>query len=484
MKCRRSWAVILTIVGLLLAGAAAAVADEAVIKQETAINAAANGTRIGSLLTGTKFNVLDRQTNWYRGEVTFHIWSASVSAGAGNTASVTVDRENLRLAPQGARMGTLNRGVSFTVLERSGQWVKGKTTFWVWSPSVAELVDIKKLEAINQYWRARGYLDRGQLGLALKAAQKTVELVTPYPQAYFLIGLIQKERGDTLAALAAYRQTIAQNEDYAEAYVNMGSIYQRDALFDTAIGYYRKAIARNRTIKEAYVNLGSALQVTGRIDDAVNVFELYAQAIPQDATHAYYYIGEAEQARLVAANNALAQALAARDTAEQRQQRAAVERYTAAALAAYHRAIEIDSTYATAYVSIGRVNLISADYDAAIQYFRAAINRDRDCVEGHFCLAETLHALDRDTEAVTAYEALSVVEPQNPLPYYNNACIYALAHNRDAAVSWFRRGAMHMPMDMLNGARRDADLQLLWDDEEFRVIIENAKSARRAAGLP
>lgn len=364
MKGKNKWRVMLTGCGLLLLLVSAAAADEAVIKvpeENIRSNPNATGERLGTLVNAIKFTVLERQPSWYRGEATFYIWAASVTAGANNTATVSVDRENIRSGPpERVKIGTLQRGVSFTVIERADRWVKGKITFWVWGPSVAPLVATNKMEAIRCYWRAREYFERANAGaptygLARQWVKKAIEFEPIYPQAYFLLGLIYRSQTDpdTVAALAAYHKTIALNADYAEAYVNIANIYLLDDNFDSAIRYYRAAITHNRDLDQAY-----------------------------------------------------------------------------------------------------------------------------------FSLAETLHALDRDTDAVAVYEVFAQVKPENATSYYNIACIYALAGQREAALEWFRRGAPHMEMGVLDGALRDADLALVREDAEFLRIIDEAKASRRAAGQP
>ena len=216
---------------------------------------------------------------------------------------------------------------------------------------MAQLVETNKMEAIRQYWRAREHFERGNLGLALRAAKRATELEADYPQAFFLIGLIEKSRGDTVAALAAYRRTIALNADYSEAYVNIANLYLGDQMFDSAIQYYRAAISHNRELDQAYFNL-----------------------------------------------------------------------------------------------------------------------------------AETLHALERDTDAIAVYEVMIQVKPDKFIAYYNIACIYALAGDRAAALEWFNRGVAYMDEQTLDNALRDADLQLLRDDGEFKRIIEVARETRRAGG--
>lgn len=342
--------------GLLLLLVSAAAAEEAVIKVPVEnMRTAVSGERLGTLINAVKFTVLDRQPNWYRGELTFFIWKRSVSV-TGTTGTVTVAAgENIRSGPpERVRLGSLDRNTRFTVLGQEGDWVRGKIAFWIWGPSVAELLETNKLESIRKYWQAYEYYQRAvrggmqTLGLAQRAVQQAVALQPVYPQAYFLLGLIERAREDTEAALTAYRTTLAQNPDYAEAHVNMANVYLVDGRYDSAIVHYRQALGRNHELREAYYNL-----------------------------------------------------------------------------------------------------------------------------------AEVLHALDRDTEAAAVYLEFAQALPQDPTPYYNLACIYALQGRRDASLAWLRRGLDRLDVATLENARQDADLALLHEDPEFVKLLTDGLAAAR-----
>lgn len=53
----------------------------------------------------------------------------------GNIIYVKADQENLRNAPNGDRIGSLQKGASMVVLEDQGKWVKIAITGWIWKES-------------------------------------------------------------------------------------------------------------------------------------------------------------------------------------------------------------------------------------------------------------------------------------------------------------------------------------------------------------
>lgn len=288
---RGGWFGPLLFVALLLAWAPAARAEEVMVKVvEENLRATPSGAKLGTLLNTIRFPVLEKQTNWVRGEITFFIWGASVSDTAGNRAVVSVARENIRSAPPArVKIGTLVRGTVFDVVEKQGSWVKGKLAFWIWSPSVSPVIEANKLKAIEQYYAAMDHYEHGRFGLALRAANKAVEFEPVYPQAYFLMGLIHRARTDTALAMAAYRQTVKLNPDYAEAYVNMGNLALLTAEYDTAIELYREAIRHDSMLAQAYYNLAETCHALDRDTEAIHWYSQFAQLKP-DQFLSYYNI--------------------------------------------------------------------------------------------------------------------------------------------------------------------------------------------------
>jgi hypothetical protein len=51
---------------------------------------------------------------------------------------VTVSEENLRLSPNGQKIGTILHGVKLEQLEQEGKWTKVRIEGWIWTPSVSE----------------------------------------------------------------------------------------------------------------------------------------------------------------------------------------------------------------------------------------------------------------------------------------------------------------------------------------------------------
>ncbi len=53
------------------------------------------------------------------------------------TASITATRENLRLSPNGTKVGELVEGAELEVLEDRGAWVRVRLEGWIWKASTS-----------------------------------------------------------------------------------------------------------------------------------------------------------------------------------------------------------------------------------------------------------------------------------------------------------------------------------------------------------
>ncbi|HEY7460874.1 MAG TPA: SH3 domain-containing protein [Gemmatimonadota bacterium] len=150
---------------------------------------AAGGRRLGTVLRGTPLVKLGQRGNWVQVRYDGWIWQPSLSAGgagapgsdAGSSPSaaepaagpgsadrtVSSTRENLRAAPNGARLGVLNRGADLTTLGSRGQWTRVALRGWFWEPSASGSGDTRKVARDTENLRiapgtaVAGVLDRG-----------------------------------------------------------------------------------------------------------------------------------------------------------------------------------------------------------------------------------------------------------------------------------------------------------------------------------
>ena len=63
--------------------------------------------------------------------------------GQSKQAVLNVEKENIRIEPNGKKIGELTSDSQILILETKGDWVKIATTGWMWKKSLTELKDQK-----------------------------------------------------------------------------------------------------------------------------------------------------------------------------------------------------------------------------------------------------------------------------------------------------------------------------------------------------
>jgi tetratricopeptide (TPR) repeat protein len=110
-------------------------------------------------------------------------------------------------------------------------------------------------------------------------------------QAYFMRGMVAKEKGDTSGAMREMQLAVQMDPDYYNAYIQMGviSASQGSAI---AIDFYRNALMVQPTSIEALYNLGMYYQENGQPRLAVNTYLSILQLTPMnfDAHHNLGYV--------------------------------------------------------------------------------------------------------------------------------------------------------------------------------------------------
>lgn len=86
---------------------------------------------------------------------------------SGQTVYVKAATENLRDAPQGNKLGTVDKATSLVVLEDSGQWTKVRLEGWIWKASLTE----SKLALQGDVYRAQQIVVK-ELSTAEKALKR------------------------------------------------------------------------------------------------------------------------------------------------------------------------------------------------------------------------------------------------------------------------------------------------------------------------
>jgi TolB-like protein len=144
-----------------------------------------------------------------------------------------------------------------------------------------QAVDLDPDYALARAYRAfaevvrHGYSDAPDeiLDRALALATTAVELDEGDGRCHFLLGVIQRYRGDVRSAERHYQRALALNPNDANVIVASGGLLAYRGYFEEAIDRVREAMRLNPYHPEWYwVNLGSVLYQAGKYADAAEAF--------------------------------------------------------------------------------------------------------------------------------------------------------------------------------------------------------------------
>lgn len=166
---------------------------------------------------------------------------------------------------------------------------------------------LNKIQRADQLLKRAAELEPTNVDVLLKLAQlhfylkrydeeiavldKVIDQDRRNAQAYFMRGMVAKEKGDTTGAMREMQLAVQMDPDYYNAYIQLGliSAAQRNPL---AIDFYRNALQVQPTSIEALYNLGMYYQENGQPRLAVNTYLSILQLNPMhfDAHHNLGYL--------------------------------------------------------------------------------------------------------------------------------------------------------------------------------------------------
>ncbi len=139
-------------------------------------------------------------------------------------------------------------------------------------------------------------LKLAQLHFYLKRYDEEVELLNKVidkdkrnAQAFFMRGMVAKEKGDTVKAISEMQLATQMDPDYYNAYIQMGVI-SASQHSPMAVDYYRNALEIQPTSIEALYNLGMYYQENGDPRLAINTYLSILQLNPMHFD-AHYNLG-------------------------------------------------------------------------------------------------------------------------------------------------------------------------------------------------
>jgi tetratricopeptide (TPR) repeat protein len=114
------------------------------------------------------------------------------------------------------------------------------------------------------------------------------------------------------------------------------------------------------------------------------------------------------------------------------------------------------------------------DLDIRIDFIEGIVRRDPNYVEALQLLGDHYTERGKFEEGLKIDEALSRLEPNNPLVFYNLACSYSLTENVELAATSLKR-AILLGYSDFNWLAKDPDLRALRKHPIYRSIREQIR---------
>ncbi len=285
----------------------------------------------------------------------------------------------------------------------------------------------------------RAYLEQNELEKASTSVRAALKLDATYQPALLLCDtLIQahydrgKEYLNTeryVEAASIFQKGLTLNADLARGsqvsdvenkhiYVHLGAAYIRLKAYQEAINALQNAIALDADLVDAHYNLGYAYVEQGSYDQALPHLERAIASAP-NLKRAHYHLAHAhrELGNLEAATHALTETLRLDPN--------------------YQRAQELANAIKQAHYNRGITYLNDERYSEAVTAFQNATTLDPDFTTAHYNLGLTYLKMETYSRAVDALERTIALDGSYKVAYHSLALAYLgqqeLGKARDAA---------------------------------------------------
>ena len=141
------------------------------------------------------------------------------------------------------------------------------------------------------------------------------------------------------------------------------------------------------------------------------------------------------------------------------------------AIKSYDRAVELKPDYVTALNNKGVALYRLGKNDEAIKSYDKAIGLKLDYATAWDNKGIVLCKLGKNDEAIKHHDKAIELENEHINAWYNRACAYSLKGEKGKSLENLRKAIVLAPKSK-DGAKKDEDFRNLWDDEDFKKIVE------------
>ena len=319
------------------------------------------------------------------------------------------------------------------------------------------------LEQAQHHWQAKEWQ------LTIQACAKALALDQKLAQAHKLMGDALQKTGKKSEAMGYYEQAIAIQPDFAKVHVNLGSLYANQKKWQQAVNCYQQALkidpglvavhqhlARililqqqsNAKVKstqpkltvEDYLSRGKTLKHQGKLEEALAQYRLAAKIAPREikvyreivdvSERLGMWQDAAKYCRLILQLSSIGFASKSASATTQQPQ---------------VKSHDSQKLNAKDYVELANNSIKEKKYKAAITYYHRAIDRQPDFVTAYFGWGELLTRLGAREQAVACYlQALKQVQ-DNPQLYYRLGNLYQLESKWSQAAVCYQKAIQYAP---------------------------------------
>lgn len=254
--------------------------------------------------------------------------------------------------------------------------------------------------AVAQVQRAVGCIQSGQFDQALQLCQAVLRADRRNFDALQLGAIAHTRLGHLQDALRFYQAAIKIDANYPDLYNNFGNALKDLGRFEDALVNYRRAIRLRPDFTMAHTNIGAVLIKLKRYEEALESLDR-AQALAPG-------VAPGVDSGLAELHNNFGNAYFELKQLD-------------AAIASFHRALQINPNFATAHFNLGNVLIEAGRANDAIANFERALALKPDYHDVHNNLGNGLRELKRPVDAVACYRRALELQPDHRFALSNLA---------------------------------------------------------------
>jgi len=141
------------------------------------------------------------------------------------------------------------------------------------------------------------------------------------------------------------------------------------------------------------------------------------------------------------------------------------------ALKSYEQAIELSPDLHDAWINKGSILIKFGRFDEALQAFEKAIQLREDLAMGWANKGSALIKLGRIEEAEQACNRAIEIDSKWNIAWYNMACVKCLKGEKQESLVALQK-VIQLDLKHKDIAKTDEDFKPLWDDEDFKKLVE------------